>query len=130
MAAGPSVKVEGAAEFRRAMKHMGGDLRDLTKIHKKAAQPVKDRAQEIAPVRSGTLRRSIRIRATQKAAGILAGKATVPYAGPIHFGWPRRNIESQPFLYDAAEEKRSEVASIYGDFIGDLVKRVERETPG
>jgi len=33
---------------------------------------------------------------------VQAGRASVPYAGPIHWGWPARNIEPQPFLTDAA----------------------------
>ena len=32
-----------------------------------------------------------------------AGGASLPYAGPIHWGWPARRIEAQPFIADAAQ---------------------------
>jgi hypothetical protein len=61
---------------------------------------------------------------------VSAGRSrTVPYAGPIHYGWPARNIESQPFLLDAMGAKEGEVIRQYQDHIADLVIRVGRETP-
>lgn len=32
-----------------------------------------------------------------------AGRASVPYAGPIHYGWPAHGIEANPFVTDAAQ---------------------------
>ena len=125
-----TIQVEGAAELRRAMKHMERDLKDLTKIHKAAAAPVMERSKDLVPRVSGALGRTIRLSATRTRASILAGRSGVPYAGPIHYGWRRRNIEPHPFLTDAIAEKRSEVVDIYGMAIGDLVRRVDRETPG
>lgn len=129
-ASGPSVQVEGAKELRRALKHMNADLKDLSRVHKAAGQSVLDEAREIVPRVSGVLGRSIRLSATRTRASILAGKSSVPYAGPIHFGWRRRNIEPQPFLYDALDRRRQEVADVYGDEVGRLVRKVDRETPG
>ena len=60
---------------------------------------------------------------------MLAGRKAVPYAGPIHFGWPARNIEPQPFLYDALDDKADEVAHLYGLGIEVLVDKLDRETP-
>lgn len=125
-----AVQVEGAKELRRALKHMGADLSDMTKANKAAAQPVYERSRDIVPHVSGALGRTIRVSATRTRASILAGRNGVPYAGPIHFGWRRRNIEPQPFLTDALAEKRSEVVDVYERFIGELVLRVDRETPG
>lgn len=59
-------------------------------------------AREQAPKRSGTLARTVRGRGQQKGAFISAGFKRVPYAGPIHYGWPSRNIEANPFLERAA----------------------------
>jgi hypothetical protein len=129
-AKGAAVEVTGAKELRKAMKHMGADLKDLTNVNKAAAKPVYERSKDLVPRVSGALGRTIRVLASKTRASILAGRNGVPYAGPIHFGWRRRNIGSQPFLTDAVAEKRSEVVDIYGAFIGDLVKRLDRETPG
>lgn len=128
MAAKAAVQVEGAAEFRKAMRHMQRDLKDLSKVHKAAAQPVYDRAKDIVPRVSGMLGRSIRVSATTTRATIRAGGRGVPYAGPIHYGWRRRNIEPQPFLTDAIADSRSQVVDIYESHVGDLVRRVDRES--
>ncbi len=52
------------------------------------------------------------------------------YAGVIHFGWPRHNIEPQPFLYDALDKRFDEVVRVYEKRITDLVHKLDRETPG
>ena len=46
------------------------------------------------------------MRASRLAKGVRVsvGRATVPYAGAIHWGWPARNISAQPFLTDAAKQ--------------------------
>ena len=44
---------------------------------------------------------------------VRAGMKAVPYAGPIHFGWGRRNITPQPFLYQAIDRRHAEVLDTY-----------------
>ena len=111
------------------MKNMGADLKDMQRTNKAAAKPVSDRAREIVPRLTGTLASSIRPTATQKEGAVLAGSRSVPYAGPIHFGWPSRNIEPHPFLYDALDQRRDEVVSVYNDRVEALVRKLDRETP-
>ncbi len=130
MAAGKArVQVTGAREFRAAMKKMGADLSDLTAINKAAAQKVADTARGRAPVLSGRLRGSIRAGATRTRGTVKAGTNGIPYAGVIHFGWPRHNIEPQPFIYDALDERKGEVIDAYEAHIEALVLKVGRETP-
>jgi hypothetical protein len=54
---------------------------------------------------------------------VRAGRTSVPYAGPIHFGWPAHNIEPTPFLYDALDQRRSEVIDLYEQRVGDLIRK-------
>jgi hypothetical protein len=129
MAGKPAVQVTGAVEFRAAMKRMGADLSDLTKIHREAAKPVLETSRSIVPRVSGTLAGSLRISATKASAKVLSGSAAVPYAGPIHFGWPARNIRPQPFLYDALDQRADEVVEKYEAHIEALVEKVAAETP-
>lgn len=129
MAAAPHIEVTGAKELRRALKHMDADVRDLTRINKAAAEMVASAARERAPVRSGRLRKSISARATKTAGRVQAGSRLVVYAGPIHFGWHRRHIVPQPFIYDALDERRTEVVELYEKRVAELVLRVGRETP-
>lgn len=126
----PAVKVTGAKELRKALKHMGDDLSDLTALHRELAEMVASAARQRAPRRSGALAGSIKGKGSTSRASVTAGSRTVPYAGPIHFGWPARNIAPQPFLYDALDSRKREVVSRYEDRVGDLVKRLDRETPG
>ena len=126
----PAVQVTGAKELRKALKNMGNDLSDLTALHRELAEMVAQAARSRVPVRSGALRDSIRGKGAKTRASVQAGARMVPYAGPIHFGWPARNISPQPFLYDALEARKREVVNRYEDRIGDLVKKVDRETPG
>ena len=130
MAAGkPAVTVTGAREFRAAMTRMGADLKDMTAIHKRVAEIVADQSRHIVPYLGGALSGSIKSTATRTRGRVQAGSRSVPYAGPIHFGWPARNIKASPFLWDALEDKESEVVDKYEQFVEALVEKVGRETP-
>jgi len=130
MAAGkPAIQVTGAKELRSALKRMGADLSDLRAINLSAAKVVAADAKARAPRRSGALANSIRPLATRTTGSVAAGRTMVPYAGPIHFGWPARNIEPQPFLYEALDNRSGEVVQKYEDEVARLVTRVGRETP-
>ena len=85
---------------------------------------------QLVPRDTGNLSESIRSTKSATRAGIQAGgRGIEPYAGPIHFGWRARNIEPQPFLYDALDDRRGEIAKRYADGIGDLVQKFDREAP-
>lgn len=96
----PQVQVEGARELRTSLKRCGDDLSDLKDTHAQVAQTVAHAAHP--PVVTGRLAQSIRPSGTKTAAQVRAGGARLPYAGPVHWGWPARNIVAQPFLADAA----------------------------
>lgn len=123
------VQVSGAKELRKAMNAANADLKDWTAVHKRAAGPVKDTARDIVPVLSGALRDTIGIKATRTSARVFAGSGVVPYAGPIHFGWPARNIDAQPFLWDAADVSTDDVVGIYNEGVEDIVRKIDRMTP-
>jgi hypothetical protein len=130
MAAGqPRIQVSGAKEFRAAMKKMGADLSDLTAINRRLAETVAKEARSGAPVLSGRLAGSVRPGATRTKGYVRAGGGGIPYAGVIHFGWPRHNISPQPFIYDALDDKRGEVIDTYDKYVEALVEKVGRETP-
>jgi hypothetical protein len=123
------VQVRGAAEFRKAMKGMGADLKDLTAANKEAAKTVLEAAKENSPVLSGQLRASGRAKATRTSGRVMFGGSTVPYAGVIHFGWPAHGISPNPFMYDAADDRADEVAGAYQAAIDKMIRKVERVTP-
>ncbi len=127
---GPAIEVTGARELRAAMKRMSADVSDLRRVNLDAAQTVASEARSRAPRLSGALAGSVKAKATRTRGYVTAGGKLVPYAGPIHFGWPARNIRPQPFMYDALDARKSEVVGKYQDRIADLVQKLDRETPG
>jgi HK97 gp10 family phage protein len=117
-------EIEGLREVQKALRDLSDDLKDEMKsTHFEAAEIVVDGAKRIAPFRTGQLAKSIRAAAVRTGGRVRVGSADVPYAGPIHFGWPKRLIKPQPFIYDALDPRRGEVASIYAERISGLIIR-------
>ena len=114
--------ITGLADVNKALRSMSKDTRDSMKeTHKRAAEIVIQGAKRYVPVVTGRLAASIRNASTQRMGRVRVGSASVPYAGPIHFGWPARQIKPQPFIYDALDGRRAEVAAVY-------VKRIDQLT--
>ena len=118
-----SIKATGVKELRRELRRMGDDLDDLKALNLDVATLVSDRAKELVPRRTGNLADTIRPAGTKTAGRVRAGFKRVPYAGVIHFGFPARRIQPQPFLYDALDQRRGEVFDAY--FKG--VKKIQRK---
>ena len=104
MTRGPIVTLQGGRRLRQELKAGGVDLANLKNVHMEAARTVTGVAKPATPKRTGRLAGSVRPGATQTAGIIRAGKQSVPYAQPIHWGWPARNIPAQPWLVDAAHD--------------------------
>jgi hypothetical protein len=79
-------------------------------------------ARGLAPRVSGNLAASIGMVAVD---GGIAVDASAPYAGPIHWGWPARNIKAQPFLSDAATQTESQWVELYEAEVDKALDRVE-----
>lgn len=124
MAKGPVVKVDGARELRRQLRAASDDLGDLKAAHAEAGRIVEPVAKGRAPVRSGALRASVRSSGTATAAIVRAGYARVPYANPIHWGWPARNIRPQPFAWDAIKKTQPRWMLAYQRAVNGILSRV------
>jgi hypothetical protein len=122
---GPAVKVEGLRNLQRTLKAAGVSLQDLKDEHARVAAIVVRAAAPRAPVRTGRLLASTRGAGTQSAAIVRAGRASVPYAGPIHWGWPARHIKAQPWLYDAAVASQDEWTGEYLSALEHIIEQVE-----
>ena len=133
---GTAIEVEGAKELRRDMNRLKDDVgkKAVKAANKNAAEIVSRQAKVEVPKRSGKLAASIKAQATQKQGVVKAGTAkSVPYAGPIHFGWstrpdPRKKwrggpIRPQPFIYEALDRRITEVYDEYERQVHDLTKQ-------
>lgn len=129
MAGRTGVTVEGGPELQRALRKFGDRLDDLKGVNQEIADEVAEEARDRAPVLTGRLRDSVRGRGTKRRAYVQAGGRGIPYAGPIHFGWAARNIEPQPFLYDALDARRDDVFDRYDKQVVKLIRRLDREAP-
>lgn len=93
-------------------------------IHLELAREVVAKATPNVPVRSGRLRESLRAAGTVRDAIGRVGKASVPYAPVIHWGWAARHIPARPFLTDAAASIERDVADRYDRHVADMLDRV------
>lgn len=96
------VQVDGLPQLRRRLRRVEGGLAELKTEHRWIADHVRNRAAPATPRRTGRLAGSVRSSGTNTASIVRAGSARIPYAGPIHYGWPARHIRPQPFIIDAA----------------------------
>jgi len=125
-----AVKIEGLSKVQRQLRKLSSDALDLNKsefleTNKKVAEIIIGESKKYVPVLTGALAETVRNVSTKKSAKVRAGTVGVPYAGPIHFGWPSRRIKPNPFFYDAIDRRRSEVASRYADLIDALTSKYD-----
>lgn len=135
----PTIIVEGNAELRKALRYIGdkGLVDTLKDAHREAAHIVVRRALPKVPVRTGRLRQSVRGLASQRDARVSAGRASVRYAGTVHFGRRTGNVGSppgnrkgrnvvrgRPFLFDAIEETRPQVVAAFEKALDDLLDQL------
>lgn len=120
----PVVQVVGARELRSTLRKAGDDLQDLRDVHATVSRYVALRSAAIAPRRSGRLAGNVRGSALKTAAVVRAGGAAVPYAGPIHWGWPSRNIAANPFMVDAAHLTEPTWTRWYLAKVEQIVERI------
>ena len=121
----PIVEVEGGARFRATLKAAGDDLGDLSALHGTVAAMVSARAAQLSPHVSGRLAASGRPGKGKTAALVRFGTASVPYAGPIHYGWPSRNIRPQPFVSEAALATQPTWMDTYTAGIDRILEKVK-----
>ncbi|MGP5928908.1 hypothetical protein [Corynebacterium glyciniphilum] len=134
--AGFGVNVYGAQRLTRTLKKADLDVKRLTRINRQAASTVAAAARLRAPLgvktsksrkryRPGKLRASIRAGATTRAGVIRAGGTRVKYAQAIHWGWPKRNIQPDYYISDAAIATEPVWIKDYESHMNKVVKSVK-----
>ena len=119
------IEVEGLKQLVKNLKAADAELvKELKAANKEAAEVVAVAARYLVPVKTGALKKSVRASGTQKAGSVRVGSARLPYAGPIHFGWPKRHIRPQPFIYEALDKRIREVVNLYEERVGKIVDSI------
>lgn len=129
------VEIEGARMLRSTLRRAGGDLQDLRAANRTAVEIVRPVAAALAPKRTGKLTATLRTGATVKAGILRAGRKSVPYAGPVHWGWPSRPdpsrgvrggpIRPDPFMSRAAQITEPTWVPVYMAEIQSALRKVK-----
>jgi hypothetical protein len=114
--AGGGVEVRNLPKVVRGLQAIGLDVEDLKDAFGTIASEAAEAIAEEAPQRTGRLSADVRGNRAKGKAVVRAGRASVPYAGPINYGWEARNIEPALFM-QAGEQK----------YVPTAVRRLEEE---
>jgi hypothetical protein len=118
------VRVTGVRQLQSTLRRAGVDVGELKNANNRAAQLVAGVARPRSPRKTGRLASTVRANRATGQAVILAGNASVPYAGPIHWGWPARNIKAQPWIAAAAVSTEPRWVALYEADINRALSRV------
>lgn len=125
MPGGPIVRVQGARQLRATLRKAGDDLTEMQRIHATVSRFVAARAAGYAPRVTGALAGSVRGSQAKTRAIVRAGGARVPYAGVIHWGWPRRNIAATYFASRAATDTEPTWLRYYMQRVDQIIATVK-----
>lgn len=132
---GTQVEVKAAIA---ALRRFGDEAKDdIKKVNLEAAKLVEREAKQRVPVLTGRLRASIRSSGQAGKGVVRAGGARVPYANPIHWGWPSRPeakwgtpgravggpIAANKFLTDALDSEQRRIVRLYADELEKLAQK-------
>lgn len=95
------VRVSGLTAVTRALLEIGFEVEDLKDAFSDIARLGARIASKYAPKKSGRLAGDVRGNRARSKAVITAGRASVPYAGPINYGWAAHNISASGFMQRA-----------------------------
>lgn len=115
-------KVQGLSQVVRALQQMGVEVDDLKDAFSKIADKAADAASAAAPRKSGRLAGDIRGNRAKSKAVVTAGRASVPYAGPINYGWPSRGIAPALFMQKADQQMQPVAVQMLEDEINTKIK--------
>jgi HK97 gp10 family phage protein len=121
--ANDGIKVVGLNNAIRALKDLGVPAKEIAQAGTDAGNIIAKEARSLVPVRTGNLKDTIRVSKAQTKVVVRAGKAKVPYANPIHWGWFRRGIKPNEFFSRAIAENIDAVASVYFENLQKLIDK-------
>jgi len=123
MPAQAGFRVEGLTKVVRALQELGLEVDDLKAAFAQLAAEGAEAAARHAPTRSGALAGSIRGNRAKSKAVVTAGRASIPYAGAINYGWPRRGIAASGFMQKADAEIRPKAVATLEAEINRAIQR-------
>jgi hypothetical protein len=117
------VYVKGLRETIRTLEKLGVDLNELKDVMANVSSTAAEIMQGFVPVQSGKLRASVRGNRAKGKAVVTVGRARVPYAGPINYGWASRNIAPANFVKKTDEVMDDKALEMLDEGVQDLIKK-------
>lgn len=117
------IEISGLTETLRALSKAGADSEDMKDLMHSVGSIIVDGAKPHVPVRTGALSASLRAGRGKTKAVVRAGRALVPYAGVIHYGYPKRNIEPTMFLVKSMQANRGAAIQRVEEGLNELLKK-------
>lgn len=125
-----TIKVEGLKETIKDLQALGVEKQAFVDINYEAAQILMSAASPLIPVRTGKLAGTMRASKTVQYAQVSLGRASVPYAPPIHYGWfydrnnfIKKNIKPNPFLAKALSQNYDTIIKRYNESVQKVLDR-------
>ena len=120
--AATGVRVEGLNQTVRALQKLGVEVTDLKAVFSEISSEGARLASSFAPKRTGKLAASVRGNKAKNKAVVVAGKARVPYAGAINYGWKKRGIAPAHFMAKADKAMETRAYKMLEDGLGDVIR--------
>ena len=125
-----AITVDGLVQCIKALQSIGTPIEAIREANEAVGGMVVRTAKNIAPVRSGALRGTIKMSKATTNIKIRAGLRKVPYANPIHWGWfydkknfITKNIKPNPFMARALGYNRDEILTKYASEMKKLIDK-------
>lgn len=122
MASEVGFRVEGLGQVVAGLQALGLDVDDLKGAFSEIAAEGAEVASAAAPRRGGRLAGDVRGNRAKSKAVVTAGRASVPYAGPINYGWPTRHIGASGFMQAADDAMRPRAVQLLEDEINKAIR--------
>lgn len=117
------VAINGLRELVLDLVKAGVDVEDLKDVNAEVAKVGAYVAANLAPSRSGALARTVRGNRAKGKAVVTAGRGRVRYAGPINYGWPKRNIRAALFLQKTDKVMETRAPEIFEKGIAKIFEK-------
>lgn len=115
-------QVEGLNEFVRDVQKIGVEVDDLKDAFAAIADQGAQLASSFAPSLTGRLAADIRGNRAKSKAVITAGRSSIPYAGAINYGWPKRGIAPANFMQRADQVMQTRALQMLEDEINQKIR--------
>lgn len=120
---GRGFRVDGLNQVVRALQEIGLQVEDLKGAFSPIAAEGARVAARLAPRRTGRLAGDVRGNRAKSKAVVTVGRASLPYAGAINYGWRAHGIEPSLFMQRADSEMRPFALSRLEDEINRQIRR-------